>query len=132
MGKSDKQAEHVAALDHALGAIETRYFISGSTHTPVKLKWGGKTANFPMSLADAQQQLGGLLAAAKQSAFGHKKKTVIDNSVRVAQELTAAEFSTDFDPAAAGVLEQVGPPGAGGSIVFHKMLQFDGSAICCA
>jgi hypothetical protein len=65
-----------------------------------------------MSLADAQQQAG-LLTAAKQSAFGHKKKTVVDTSVRVAQELSAAEFSVDFDPAAAGILEQVGQQGVG-------------------
>jgi hypothetical protein len=108
MSKRDKQADHIEALDHALGAIETRYYISGSINSPVNLSYAGKTVKFPMSLGDAQQQLGGLLTAAKQSAFGHKKKTVIDTSVRVAQELPAAEISVDWDPAAAGILEEVG------------------------
>jgi hypothetical protein len=33
---------------------------------------------------------------------------VIDPTVRVAKELAAGEFSINFDPAAAGILEQVG------------------------
>jgi hypothetical protein len=90
--------------------IDSRFYIKGAVKSALSLSWGPqltKTVTFPMSLALAQKQLPSLIAAAQPSAFGHNKQAKYDRSVRVAQELTAEQFSVDFDPAAAGILEQV-------------------------
>lgn len=51
-----------------------------------------------------------MVAAARDSAFGKGKKTVMDKTVRVAKELLPEEFSINFDPAP--LLEKVGASAA--------------------
>lgn len=95
------------ALTTAMDAIESKFYKIGSLRRGLTLTVGEATSAFPMTLLDASSKLQGLVSAARPSAFGKGQQTVLDPSVRVAKELTAAEFTVDLDPQAEGLLEQV-------------------------
>jgi hypothetical protein len=64
------ETDHVSALTQALDTIECRFHVSGTHKAPMSLIVGSSTARFPMSLADAAQQLAELRQQARPSAFG--------------------------------------------------------------
>eukprot|EP00775_Hariotina_reticulata_P000546 gene546-819_t len=100
-------AAHVDEQTRAVDSIESRFYAKGRVkNRPITLQVDGSSITFPMSLADASQKLQTLHAKARPSPFGRANLTVVDPSVRVAKELAADEFTVDFDPAGAGVLEQ--------------------------
>lgn len=70
MSQHVAQQQHLQALSTALDTIESRFFINGSHKAPISLTVGNSTAVFPMSLADAAQQLQTLCSQARTSAFG--------------------------------------------------------------
>ncbi|KAK3285140.1 hypothetical protein CYMTET_7239 [Cymbomonas tetramitiformis] len=102
-------ATAVSELNTAIDSIESRYQTSGTVNQKVTLALNTPAAaiSFPMSNTQAKDALAGLLAAAVPSAFGHGNQTVFDSSVRVAKELKPEHFTVDFNPEAAGILEQV-------------------------
>lgn len=98
---------HQSELTKAIDAIESRFYLDGTAYRGIKLTVGQNACDFPMSKADAAAKLPGLFSAARESAFGKGSETVLDPSVRIAQELKANEFSIDFDPQAQGILAEV-------------------------
>jgi hypothetical protein len=107
------EARHVEDMSNTLDTIDSCFHVQGSVQRDsVRLTAGGSVATFPMAMAAAQTSLAPLLAAARPAPFGRGDQTVLDPKIRVAKELAAGEFSVDWDPAEAGVLEQVGVRGA--------------------
>jgi hypothetical protein len=64
------EADHLSDLTQALDTIESRFYVSGTHKALISLIVGSSTATFPMSLADAEQQLAELRQQARPSAFG--------------------------------------------------------------
>jgi hypothetical protein len=99
-----------ASLDAAVSAIASAYYATGAEAAQVQLGFNGVQHKLPMSPGQAAQELQPLLDAARDSGFGKgmgkDSTTEKDPSVRVAKELSAAEFSisgVDLGP----ILEQV-------------------------
>lgn len=103
---------HKSDLSAAVDGIQSRYYVQGSyrSNQNIELTVNGQTHKLPMSNDQASKSLGPVVAAARDSAFGKGKKTVMDNTVRVAKELLPEEFSINFDPAP--LLDKVGESAA--------------------
>jgi hypothetical protein len=103
---------HKSDLSAAVDGIQSRYCVQGSYRPSqdIELTVNGQTHKLPMSMDQASKSLAPMVAAARDSAFGKGKKTVMDKTVRVAKELLPEEFSINFDPAP--LLEKVGASAA--------------------
>lgn len=103
---------HKSDLSAAVDGIQSRYCVQGSYRPSqdIEIRVNGQTHKLPMSMDQASKSLAPMVAAARDSAFGKGKKTVMDKTVRVAKELLPEEFSINFDPAP--LLEKVGASAA--------------------
>lgn len=113
--KNDYVQQRLEELRHALRGVKAPFVCDGSflPKRPVTLEFQDKT-KIPVLPAknayEQTQQLESLVRRCKPAPFGEGRKTRYDRSVRDALQLKADDSGfkvLNFDPAAAGILEQV-------------------------
>ena len=113
-------------LSQAVNNIQSRYYTSGSLRQQgLVMTVGGEEFSFPMSQAQAEENMPKLLENANASPFGKGNTTVVDDSVRKACEIFPNSIAMDFSPKEYGILDKIHqalvPDAQEINAEFHKM-----------